>query len=76
MEKTKLKDKIADVYGTQKDFANACGVSVASVSRFVNGERAWRGETVWKASKLLGIKADEIDVYFFPDVFAKEAKRK
>ena len=75
MEKTKLKEKIESVYGTQRNFAKACGVSEASVSRFVAGSRAWRGETVIKAAKLLGISGDEIDVYFFPYLFAKEAKK-
>lgn len=74
MENEKLKNKIIDVYGTQQAFAKALGVSVSSVSRFINGSRAWRGETVIKAAKLLGIDGNEIDVYFFPSLFAKEAK--
>lgn len=75
MEKTKLKARIAEKYGTQQDFAKACGVSVASVSRFLKGERSWRGETVIKAARLLEIDGNEIDVYFFPGLFAKGAKR-
>lgn len=75
MEKTKLKAKIESVYGTQRDFAKACGVSEASVSRFVAGSRAWRGETVFKAARLLGIESGEIESYFFPHLFAKEAKK-
>lgn len=74
MEKTKLKAKIESVYGTQRDFAKACGVSEASVSRFIAGSRSWRGETVIKAAKLLGVNGDDIDAYFFPHLFAKEAK--
>lgn len=72
MEKTKLKSKIAEKYGTQQDFAKACGVSDASVSRFLNGTRAWRGETVIKAAKLLEIDGNEIDSYFFPNLVAKK----
>lgn len=75
MEKTELKAKIESVYGTQKAFAKACGVSEASVSRFVAGLRSWRGETVIKAAKLLDISGDEIDSYFFPHLFAKEANK-
>lgn len=74
MEKTRLKNAIECKYGTQRDFAKACGISEASVSRFIAGQRSWRGETVIKAAKLLDIDGDEIDTYFFPSLFAKKAK--
>lgn len=74
MEKQRLKQRIETKYGTQKEFAKACGVSDASVSRFLAGGRSWRGETVIKAARLLEIPGDEIDSYFFPQLFAKEAR--
>ncbi len=73
MEKKELKNKIESVYGTQREFAKACGVTESSVSRFLNGTRAWRGETVIRAAKLLGINGDEIEAYFFPHLLAKKA---
>lgn len=74
MEKTKLKNRIAEKFETQQEFAKACGVTDASVSRFVSGQRGWKYETISKAAELLGIDAGEMDAYFFPQALAKKAK--
>lgn len=74
MERTKLKNRIAEKYGTQQEFAKACGITDASVSRFVSGQRPWKGETILKAAKLLDIDVGEMDAYFFPQALAEMAR--
>lgn len=62
----KLEAVIAEKYGTQKAFADAAGMSAATVSRLIK-----RGD--WKASQMkaaltaLDIPLTEVELYFFDD---------
>lgn len=62
----KLEAVIAEKYGTQKAFADAAGLSTATVSRLLK-----RGD--WKASQMkaalmaLDIPLTEVELYFFDD---------
>lgn len=69
----KLAERIKDKYSTQKAFAEACGVTESSVSRFLNGSRTWKAEQIWKAAEVLDIPDDEIRSYFFDLEVAKKA---
>ena len=67
----KLKARIVEKYGNQKTFAEALDIEESTLSRYLAG-REWKGSTMLKAIRLLGIKADEIDLYFFTLTDAKK----
>lgn len=69
----KLTERVKDKFGTQKEFAKACGTTDASVSRMLRGQRAWRAELIWKAAEVLEIPDNEIKAYFFDREVAKRA---
>lgn len=69
----KLEQRIIEKFGTQREFARACKVSEASVSRMLRGMRSWRAETIWKAAEILDIPDNEIKAYFFDRVVANKA---
>ena len=71
----RLKARITEKYGGQKAFAEALGSSESTISRYLSGDREWRGSTMIKAARLLEIPAEEIDCYFFePAVVKKQPK--
>lgn len=61
----KLREKIKVVFGTQKAFADAMGLNVASVNGKLNSKVEWTVNEVEKAIELLGIDTKEIQEYFF-----------
>ena len=61
----RLKEKIKEVYGTQKPFADAMGMNVATLNAKLNGKATWTLEEIDKAISLLGILGSEIKEYFF-----------
>lgn len=62
---SKLRGKVVEVYGTLGEFANAMNWSERTNSLKMNGKVEWRQSEIVTASKLLGIKSEDIDVYFF-----------
>ena len=62
MKYKKLKARIFEIYGQQIKFAKALGITPITLS-------SKSGEEVYKWSKLLKIRADEIAIYFFPEMF-------
>lgn len=61
----KLRGRIIEKYGTLKSFAKAMGWSERTNSLKINGINEWKQSEIITASRLLGIKSHEIDVYFF-----------
>lgn len=61
---SKLRGKIVEKYGSQKNFAKAAGCSVTFVSLYLNGKTVLDQKVIDKWANLLDI-ADEIDSYFF-----------
>ena len=61
----KLREKIKLVFGTQKAFADAMGMNVATLNAKLNGKATWTLAEIEKAISLLGILASEIKEYFF-----------
>lgn len=61
----KLREKIKAVYGTQKAFANAMGMNVATLNAKLNGKASWVATEIEKTCSLLGISTNEITEYFF-----------
>lgn len=69
----KLAERIRERFSTQREFAKACGMTESSVSRYLNGERKWGAEKIWKAAEVLDIPDNEIRSYFFDRKVAVKA---
>lgn len=65
MSYNKLRGKIREVFGTQEAFAEAIGISKASLSLRLNGKVKWTADEIEKAKDALGFDAKEIGDYFF-----------
>ena len=61
----KLREKIKIVFGTQKAFAKALGMNVATLNAKLNSKAVWTMEEINKVCSLLGIPSTEIVEYFF-----------
>ena len=61
----KLREKIKAVYGTQKAFADAMGMNVATLTAKLNSKTDWTATEIEKACVLLGISMSDITEYFF-----------
>ena len=66
----KLKARIIEKYGNQKNFAEAMKMDESTLSRYLAG-RDWKGATMMKAIELLEIPLEEINSYFFEPTVAK-----
>ena len=65
MSYAKLRGRIREIYGTQKAFAMAIGLSPAAVSMRLAQKTAWNTDEMQKVTKALRIADDEIAAYFF-----------
>lgn len=61
----KLREKIKLVFGTQKAFAKALGMNVATLNAKLNSKATWTMEEINKVCSLLSIPSTEIVEYFF-----------
>lgn len=61
----KLREKIKIVFGTQKAFAEAMGMNVATLNAKLNSKATWTMEEMNKVCSLLDIPSVEIVDYFF-----------
>ena len=61
----RLREKIKIVFGTQKAFAEAMGMNVATLNLKLNGKAVWTVPEIEKACVLLDISTNEIAEYFF-----------
>lgn len=61
----RLREKIKMVSGTQKAFAEAMGINVATLNGKLNSKATWTLPEIEKACSLLNIPAAEISEYFF-----------
>lgn len=64
MFNSKLSGKITEKYGRATKFAKAMGMSDANISNRLSGKTKWRIDEVFKAAKLLGIKCNDLKLYF------------
>lgn len=67
----KLKGRIVEIYGTQKAFASAMGWSERTLSLKINGERYWKQPDISKACTLLKIQGEDVEIFFFSQMFNK-----
>ena len=65
MNYNKLKGKIREVFGTQKAFADAIGLSVVAVNQRLNGNVQWKTPEIARACEVLRIPSEEVWQYFF-----------
>lgn len=62
---SKLKGRIKEKYGSQQDFAKAIGLSEKIISDKLNNKSYWKQSDIDAATELLGIKKEDIGIYFF-----------
>ncbi len=60
-----LKSKIAEVYGTQADFARALGISTQALSSKLNNKQHFSHEQIYKSTVLLRLNSTDIERCFF-----------
>lgn len=64
-EYNKLRGKIIEVFGSQKKFAKAIGLSERTVSKKMRGLIPWTQPEMFKAVQVLNEPISMIDVYFY-----------
>ena len=65
MDYTLLRGRIRDCGLTQKECACRIGISEGQLNRKLAGDFVFRQDEIDKLSDLLGIRAEEIGLYFF-----------
>ena len=65
---SKLRGKIVQKFGTQKNFAMAMGWSERTLSLKLNGFVFWKQHEISKALELLNIEESSINEYFFTQI--------
>lgn len=60
-----LREKINVIFGSQKSFAEAMGMNVATLNLKLNGKAEWTLSEIEKACSLLNISMEEVKDYFF-----------
>lgn len=63
----KLRGRITEVYGTQKAFAAAMGITDGTLSLKLSGGSEWNRQEIKKACELLGIPIENAHFYFFAE---------
>ena len=61
---SKLRGRIIEKFGSQKNFAQAAGCSITFISLYLNGKAFLDQRAIDKWAALLDV-SDEIDEYFF-----------
>lgn len=63
----KIRGKIVEVYGSQKGFAKAIGLSEQSVTAKLNGRTDMSQDDILKWADALKLEVSDIGNYFFTD---------
>ena len=63
----KLRGKIREVFGSEREFAKNLGIGYNTLSGKLNNKYTWKQHEIYKASKILNIPREEIHVYFFEE---------
>jgi len=61
----KLKGRIIEIFGSQREFSSAMGWSERTLSLKINGEIPWKQTDICKAIRLLKLQETDIPTYFF-----------
>lgn len=62
---SKLRGRIVEMYGSQRKFAKALGISNEAVSKKMHGKIAFQQAEMVTISELLDFPISDIDKYFF-----------
>lgn len=62
---SKLKGRIVEKYGTIEQFSEAMGLSVNTISKYLNNKVPWKQTNINAAVRVLDIQPEEISLYFF-----------
>ena len=68
----KLVGKIKEVCGTQNDFAKKIGIGRVSLSHRLNNKLEFSQNEINRSVEVLGLKKEEIPLYFFSEKVQKE----
>ena len=60
-----LRERIQQVYATQREFAVAMGKNTVSINAKLNGKVDWTSKEIEKACMLLNISMVDMPNYFF-----------
>lgn len=71
---SKLKGRIYEVYGNQKEFCKAINAHDSNVSGYLNGRSTLSQESIEAWAKALKIEPSEIGLYFFARAFDETQK--
>jgi len=63
----KLRGKIKEVFGSEREFAKNLGIGYNTLSGKINNKYEWKQSEIYKASKILNIPVEEIPTYFFEE---------
>ena len=63
----KLRGKIREVFGSEREFAKHLGIKHNTLSGKINSKYSWKQHEIYKASKILNIPVKEIPTYFFEE---------
>lgn len=61
----RLREKIQQLFGTQKAFAEEMGWNVATLNLKLNGKVDWSRTDILRVCNVLDIAMDEVKEYFF-----------
>lgn len=65
MHFSKLRGKIKEVFGNNKNFAEAMEMDLSSLSAKLNKKSSFKREEIEKACELLNIPIEDVYLYFF-----------
>ena len=69
MKYRKLKGRIVEICGSQREFCKIAGITESLLSRKLNGMCAITQDDVYSWANILKIPAQDIGIYFFPQMF-------
>ena len=61
----KLRGRIIEKFGSQREFSKRLGIPNASLSRKMQGKCLFRQDEMYKMRDLLGIEEGKMEDYFF-----------
>jgi transcriptional regulator with XRE-family HTH domain len=64
---SKLRGKIMEKYGTQREFSKAMGFSERTLSLKLNGKIFFTQSEIKNALEKLGVDKDDVNTYFFAE---------
>ena len=64
---SKLRGRIREIYGSEREFAQQIGIANVALSAKLNGKTRFSQDDIRKFAKMLHIIGDDIGVYFFTE---------